>query len=188
MPIVARVVRHHCHRFRCTPSERDDLTQDGYLAASAAASTYDASKGASYSTWIIRRVQGQLLDSTRKLRSHGFTHVPPGLRVHCTSLTGFPASQESDDETIDSFEVADCLTPSPDVTAEYQQAITILNLSLSADDLRLLSQYFGFDGQAQSLRQIAAAVGVSHVEIHRRLERTLRLARGLLERGNNTLH
>lgn len=187
--IVRAAVRRHCRRYNCLPHERQDLEQDGIIAALAASSSYDPSGAASYPTWIGRRVQGQLIDSTRKLRCHGMTHLPAKLAsvptLHLPTGEANQGNPESEDASEGVDELEDCLTPSPETTVEIQQAMQTLDEALSPDDRELLLKYYGFEGIPLTLEEIAQERGVSKVAVFHRLQRLLRRCRGILEGSNS---
>src|SRR5581483_1672986 len=100
--LVAQALSRHCRRYRCSPDDRADLAQDAYVAALTAHSSYDPAAAASHSTWVLRRVQGQLVDSTRKLRSRGMTHLPLEIKY----LAPIVDAQQGDDEDTPAWDVA----------------------------------------------------------------------------------
>lgn len=64
LPLVRRIARRH---IRTAPSSVDvgDLESIGTIGLTQAASRYDASKGASFATFVGRRIRGAILDQMR---------------------------------------------------------------------------------------------------------------------------
>ena len=177
--IVHMALSRHCRRHRCSPEDRADLSQDAYIAAYGAHSTYDPAAGASHSTWVTRRVQGQLLDSARKMRSRGMTHLSPDM--HHVAPTAEPAQSAGSEPYA---EVADDTLPDQDALAradEVAAAIRHLKQRLKPEQFNLLAMHYGLDGEAMSLREIAPKLGIAHQAVHQRLERVLLQARGILQ-------
>jgi RNA polymerase sigma factor (sigma-70 family) len=173
LSVVKCAVRRHSRRCHCSPEERDDLFQDGCLAALRASSSYRQDGGASYRTWISRRVQGELVDSLKRQRSHGFTHLPPSVRV---SQIVHPMHGTGEDSILDDH--TEC--SSPEAVTEQAQALARLNAELPERHLQLLADHFGFNGPPMSTREIAIPLGISHVAVVGRIDRAIRHAQSLL--------
>lgn len=179
LSVVKSCVRRHTRRHRCTPEELADLFQDGCIAALAASSSYQQGRNASYRTWLTRRVQGEIIDSARKLRSHGITHLPAAIHsptVASISHSTGDGSNSGIEETVPEY-----LTPGPDVDTEHGDILDILNAKLPAEQRKLLKMHYGFDGEPpMSTREIGEVLGISHTAVEGRLDRALRMARGAL--------
>lgn len=175
---MAHAVSRHCRRFRCSPDDRLDLAQDGYIAAYAAHSSYDPSAGASHNTWVARRVQGQLLDSTRKLRSRGMTHLPPELH-HTAPIVD--ASADSDDAW-ESQIAPDSSSPEDGAGQSSRELVERLRAHMRPEDFQLLDRHYGLRGQEpESQREIAPTLGIGHQGVHWRLERARLRAKVILQ-------
>lgn len=178
--LIASAIRRHCRRYRCLPDDRADLAQDAYIAACAANSSYDPAAGASHSTWITRRVQGQLLDSTRKMRSRGMTHLPLDSHFVAPIVDVAP-----DEDGSPAWEVADDGAGPEELLAiaEVRGQIGLLRKSMAPSEFALLALHYGLDGnERHSLRELAEQNGIAHQAVHQRLERLLRKAKGILQR------
>lgn len=182
--IVSTALRRHCRRFRCSPDDRLDLAQDAYIASLTAHSSFNPSAGASHNTWVTRRVQGQLLDSTRKLRGRGMTHLPPDLH-HTAPIV----DASSDDSTAPAWE-SEIAADQDDAgdslaLAESQDAVALLAREMRPNEFHLLALHYGLAGhEPHSLREIAEGMGVAYQAVHQRLQRLLRLAKGILQQAD----
>lgn len=186
--LVNGAIRRHCQRYNCSPSEREDLAQDGMIAALAASCSYDPSQAASYSTWITRRVQGQLIDSTRKLRSHGITNLPAKL-TSAPIVSHVPNGNNGPEALLDSADCEDCLSPKPEDVADLERGLQLLDSCLPPGDIELIRLRYGFDGEVPLTEpELAARYDCSQQAINQRLSRVLRRARGCLSQTSPLFH
>ena len=147
------------------------MRQDGMVAAIEASARYRPEGGASYSTWLNRRVQGAVVDSLIASRSHGITHDPDGAALRS-------AVQLADCSDLDWMDGAATAISADDAArAEVDTCAEVLRESLDPLDWYVLSNYFGIDNdEPQTLRDLGESMRVSHVTAGKRLNRALEVA------------
>lgn len=164
-------------------SELTDLQQDGYIAAIRADSSYDPRRAA-WSTWVLKRVNGQLRTSIERLRNFGITgtnsgHTKPLLNIAIAT----PQERDRDDEDIDSS-VDELMSTEPptDEAADVSSMVTTLLGCVDERSKHILSLYYGLDDGSPSLStsQLARVLGYSKKHAFTLLQKAQQEARACL--------
>jgi RNA polymerase sigma factor (sigma-70 family) len=170
-----------------TDLERDDLQQDGYIAAIAANKTYDPRLSA-WSTWILKRVNGQLKTSLARLRSCGITgsrlrtlQMNEIRQPRIDSISSSYMTWDRDDEESDhEFEIAD-ESQVTDEAADTTSIMEALGNCVSERSRQVLTLYYGLDGSPSlTTVQLAERLGFSKKHAFALLQRAQNEARACL--------
>lgn len=162
-------------RFKLTPEEVDDLSSEGTVAAIAALRSWKPEKGAK-STWLLRRVNGEIIDQIKKLRYAGLTGELKGVSIF--SASGLMAEEDENEtgNTGDSLNWEELLGSTEDYESnEKALSIAVAVEQLPTADRRLIEEYYGLSGigGTKSLRAIGASLGVSGEAVRLRINRIL---------------
>jgi RNA polymerase sigma factor (sigma-70 family) len=150
IPIVATVVDRLLWLGEVVKFDRDELIAEGNLAAGEAVRSWWPLDGA-FNTHLNRRVRWHLLTFVVNAAKHTSNRAD----VDVEELASEPDHDGADYE----------------IQAERVRA----NMpKLSHGEQRLVSLYFGLDSEPLNLREIAVAHDVSHMTVHRELQRVLR--------------
>lgn len=184
--IVDYAVRRYTKRAFISPSEAEDMRQDGYIAACKAVQSFDPTKG-KLSTWVMKRVNGELIDSLAKLRSSGITGADKPERISFDAALGTDDGEESDipgASAPESLALADILLdPSQDSASSgtsYKTANDVLEC-MDSTDRTLIREYYGLDGTPHTYEQLGAQYGLAPKSVRYRLLRALERSRGCLK-------
>lgn len=180
---VGKIVR----QWSLTAEEIEDLRQDGFIAALDADRTYDP-RLAAWSTWVMRRVIGQLKTSIRRLRGSGLTGVdptkPPYPLISDSSVTEF----NSDDEEKEPDLQAESLGVSVEDAAEITGMMQTLQGCLDEQTRTILSLYYGLDGERTlTVSQLAEELGFSRKHTFTLLQKAQNSARYCLGVRNSEI-
>lgn len=162
-------------RFKLTPEEVEDLSSEGTMAAIAALRSWKSDKGAK-STWLLRRVNGEIIDQIKKLRYAGLTGELKGVSIF--SASGLMAEEDENEtgNTGESLNWEELLGSTEDYESnEKALSIAMAVEQLPTADRRLIEEYYGLSGigGTKSLRAIGAALGVSGEAVRLRINRIL---------------
>lgn len=177
---VGKMRRH----WNISNSEADDLRQDGYLAAIRADKTYDPSKAA-WSTWVLKRVNGELKDSIARLRNLGITSSNTYHVKQLLDVTN-PMDRDGDDEELDnSIEELVAADTATDEAADTSSMMTTLSRCVSPKSKHILSLYYGLEDGSRSLSatQLADRLGYSRKHAFSLLQQAQQEARSCLGRS-----
>lgn len=164
-------------KLHLSPEEVEDLASEGTIAAVGALRTWQPEKGKK-STWLLRRVNGEILDTLKKLRYAGLTGVlKEGVSVVTAS---FLASDDEDSEegatSAPALEWETVLGTTEDFDSNAEAlAIAIAVEQLPKGDRELIEGYYGLSGigQTRSLRQLGREYGLSGEGVRLRINRIL---------------
>lgn len=166
-------------RFRLTTEEVEDLVSEGVIAAIAALRTWIPDKG-SKSTWLLRRVNGEIMDQVKRLRYAGLTGDLKGVCI--VNASGLMSEDSTDDDNdyqsgnpLVSWE--SILGTTEDTLDSNQEALAIAIAveRLPTEDRRLIEEFYGLSGvtATKSLKALGAARGVSWQAVQQRINRIL---------------
>ncbi len=137
-----------------TPDEVEDMSQDAWVAALTADRTYKPDKG-KWSTWLLRRIQGQLIDSIARLRNAGVAVAHDTREVVYTddiatkeepTEAEFVWDEGSDDHMNDEDQQQISPERSLDELVDISIALERLEQCLPERSLKILRRYYGLDG------------------------------------------
>lgn len=177
-------VRKH---WNITEIELQDLQQDGYLAAIQADRSYDPRRAA-WSTWVLRRVNGQLRTSIARLRNLGIAgtfssdHKPIDISIF--QATERDRDDEEPDSSLDEFMSTDLAT---DESADISSIVATALRCVSERSKQVLCLYYGLQDDRPSLSAagLAKALGYSKKHAFSLLQKAQHEARQCL--GDSTL-
>lgn len=177
MRLVDYAVGRLSRRYRLQEADIQDLRQDGYIAGLDAFSRFKAGSGA-FSSWILRRVHGELSDRLKRLRSGGLTGRGSGDFIgidHAASLEDGEANDMPGGTGPDVISLLDTIPDersiSPEQGAAMSEMLMLAHEKLSAQDYAILLAYHGVGRPPQTIRQLAATFGMSSTRVHFRLTR-----------------
>lgn len=189
---ITRIVNYAVGRmyryWGLSEAEVDDLRQEGYIAAIEADKTYDPRRAA-WSTWILRRVQGQLKTSIGRLRNCGMTGNTPAV-VYTAELDEPEASVDipgiwDNDEPL-APEQLTFTGQAPDDAADIDSTMEALAGCLSERSRQVLTRYYGLDGaRTGSVADLGHSLGFSKKHAFTLLQRGLEEARMCLQSRNS---
>jgi RNA polymerase sigma factor (sigma-70 family) len=163
-------------------SEAEDLLQDGYLAAIGADKSYNPRKAA-WSTWVLKRVNGQLRTSIERLRSFGIVGTNTDYPKRLLDVTVPAYDRDSEDEEVQSS-VDDVMSTelATDDAADISSNVATLLSCVSERSKNILSLYYGLDDESPSLSttQLAKQLGYSRKHAFELLQRAQQEARSCL--------
>jgi RNA polymerase sigma factor (sigma-70 family) len=150
---------------------REDLLQEGMLAAGLAVRSWDTIEGA-FSSWVTLKVRGHLLDHLNRNATNGMGGKDADVTV--ASLHEI-AHRTEESETTRQDELAyDVEVFAPPETAAEAAALRRLMVRLTSAEADVVARTFGLGGaEPQSLREVAEHYGVSHVMLRKRLKRAV---------------
>jgi len=162
-------------RFKLSPEEVEDLTSEGTIAAVSALKSWKPDKGTK-STWLLRRVNGEIIDQIKKLRYAGLTGELKGVSVF--SASGLTADDDESEtgNTGESLNFEVLLGTTEDFESDQQAlSIALAVEQLPTADRRLIEEYYGLSGigGTKSLRAIGASLGISGEAVRLRINRIL---------------
>lgn len=165
-------------KLHLSPEEVEDLASEGTIAAVGALRTWQPEKGKK-STWLLRRVNGEILDTLKKLRYAGLTGVlKEGVSVVTASFLANDDEDSGEEGTTGApaleWEAILGTTEDYDSNAEAL-AIAIAVEQLPKADRELVEGYYGLSGigPTRSLRQLGQAHKLSGEAVRLRLNRIL---------------
>jgi RNA polymerase sigma factor (sigma-70 family) len=167
---------------RLAKSEAEDLLQDGYVAAIGADKSYNPSKAA-WSTWVLKRVNGQLRTSIERLRSFGIVGTNTEYPKRLLDVTVPSFDRDSEDEEVDGS-VEDIMSTelATDDAADISSNVTTLLGCIGERSKTILCLYYGLSGESPSLSttQLAEKLGYSRKHAFELLQRAQQEARACL--------
>lgn len=165
-----------------TETEVEDLQQDGYMAAIRANQSYDPRRAA-WSTWIMKRVNGQLRTSIERLRNLGISGASGAAKAQIQD-TQAPQELDRDDEDpgADSPDELIASDTATDESADTSSQIDTLLGCIGERSRRVLCLYYGLDGSSPSLStmQLAERLGFSKKHAFSLLQKAQQEARACL--------
>jgi RNA polymerase sigma factor (sigma-70 family) len=162
-------------RFKLSSEEVEDLTSEGTIAAVSALKSWKPDKGTK-STWLLRRVNGEIIDQIKKLRYAGLTGELKGVSVFSASGLTAQDDENENGNTGESLNFETLLGSNDDFETNQQAlSIALAVEQLSTADRRLIEEYYGLSGigATKSLRAIGASMGISGEAVRLRINRIL---------------
>lgn len=164
-------------KFHIRTEDAEDLVQEGTIAAIGALKTWDSAKGKK-STWLLRRVNGEILDGLKKLTYAGLTGE---IKTPITIVAATDGAIEEEDSE-NGFSGAPAVpweailgtTEDQDSNAEAL-AIALAVERLPKADRHLIESYYGVSGigATKSLRQLGREYSLSGEAVRLRINRIL---------------
>lgn len=175
--LVDFAVGRMARRYGLQEADIQDLRQDGYIAGLRAYTRYKPSSGA-LSTWILRRVNGELIDQLKGLRNGGLTGHGSKDLIGIDSAVSTDDGEASDIPGTAAPDVVSLLDSipdersiSPELGASMGEILGLAQDQLNPTDYAILLAYHGVGQTPQTIRQLATAYGISATRIHYRLTR-----------------
>lgn len=172
---VGRLAR----RYGLQEADIQDLRQAGYIAGLSAYTRYKPSSGA-LSTWILRRVNGELIDQLKGLRNGGLT----GHGSHEALISPSDTAYGLDDAEVSDVpgtaapdvvslldSIPDERSISPELGASMGEILGLAQDKLNPTDYAILLAYHGVGQKPKTIRELASTYGISATRIHYRLTR-----------------
>lgn len=156
------LVRAVAWRYRGLGLSTEDLVQEGAIGLLGAAEDYDADRGAAFSTYAYLRIRGAV--------THALTTKGSMIRVPRTvGETGPRIVHVSFDESLaDGSQPSDRVPDDPSSRPEAQalrkleaREVRAALRRLGSRQRAIVSRHFGIGGQPETLREIAADLGLS---------------------------
>lgn len=155
-----------------------DLRQEAQLAAGLAVRSWSPLEGA-FSTWIVLRIRGAVLDALRREFKRGFGgggETPYLVSSQEEVWIDSDPDDEADAVKQDTFVYPeDEVLVSPETAMDRAIAMRLLERCDQTDQL-ILRLFFGVDCEPKTISEIADFTGVSRSSAHRAVERLRRLA------------
>jgi RNA polymerase sigma factor (sigma-70 family) len=146
----------------CDWLTEDDLLGAGYEALWTAACTYDASREASFKTYATTCIRNAMLAEIRNM-------FPVKVNEQQTRKSLVRNDETGGDTEV--YELAKLLEHWEWEQRKQQETVAEVLGRLKPDERWLIRCYYGFDGDAMTLQNIADLLSVSPQAVHKRLKR-----------------
>ena len=163
MDLVVRMAKQMMKKnTNCDWLTEDDLIGAGHEALVAAAHTYDASREASFKTYATTCIRNAMLAEIRNM-------FPVKVNEQQTKKN-LVRNDETEDYA-EVYELAKLLEHWEWEQRKLQETVAEALGWLTPDERWLIRCYYGFDGDAMTLQNIADLLSVSPQAVHKRLKR-----------------
>lgn len=163
MDLVVRMAKQMMKKnTNCDWLTEDDLVGAGHEALVAAAHTYDASREASFKTYATTCIRNAMLAEIRNM-------FPVKVNEQQTRKCLVRNDETGGDTEV--YELAKLLEHWEWEQRKQQETVAEVLGRLKPDERWLIRCYYGFDGDAMTLQNIANLLSVSPQAVHKRLER-----------------
>ena len=146
----------------CDWLTEDDLVNAGYEALDAAARNYDPSREASFKTYATTCIRNAMLAEIRNM-------FPVKVNEQQTKKNLVRNDETGGDTEV--YELAKLLEHWEWEQRKQQETVAEVLGRLKPDERWLIRCYYGFDGDAMTLQNIADLLSVSPQAVHKRLKR-----------------
>lgn len=163
MDLVVRMAKQMMKKnTNCDWLTEDDLVGAGHEALVAAAHTYDASREASFKTYATTCIRNAMLAEIRNM-------FPVKVNEQQTRKCLVRNDETGGDTEV--YELAKLLEHWEWEQRKQQETVAEVLGRLKPDERWLIRCYYGFDGDAMTLQNIADLLSVSPQAVHKRLKR-----------------
>jgi len=163
MDLVVRMAKQLMKRnSNCDWLTEDDLIGAGHEALVAAARTYDTSREASFKTYATTCIRNAMLAEIRIM-------FPVKVNDQQTKKSLVRNYETGGDTEV--YELAKLLEHWEWEQRKLQETVTEVLGRLKPDERWLIRCYYGFDGDAMTLQNIADLLSVSPQAVHKRMKR-----------------
>ena len=163
MDLVVRMAKQMMKKnTNCDWLTEDDLIGAGHEALVAAAHTYDASREASFKTYATTCIRNAMLAEIRNM-------FPVKVNDQQTRQSLVRNDETGGDTEV--YELAKLLEHWEWEQRKQQETVAEVLGRLQPDERWLIRCYYGFDGDAMTLQNIADLLSVSPQAVHKRLKR-----------------
>jgi RNA polymerase sigma factor (sigma-70 family) len=166
--LVAATARFMQKRYDLSDADREDLEQEGTIAALGAIPHYQPDRGA-FVTWIGAKTRGRMIDALRKLKSGGVTGGLVVEMVDPEQLKDYSDSEDMEDPDVglsqDETLAGDSDTEQSVIISQIMDKVSELPFS----ERELLRLRYGIDRPPHTIGRLATIYGVSGPAILKRL-------------------